>query len=717
MTDLTAGPRWSLYPGPQGWRTKQIQVPLPRTSPPAVSIGTSGSTPAPPACGGVPGNMLHQSLISSKWRASKPRQLARGGVGVPTTQGQEAPVAEGEGAQPHAPPVSAAAVPTPMCGVAPPTEARQRVAPLAPSVWHKPVTVVQVQTLSRTPLVWASLMRETATRFLAEHDSVHHGLPGFEAVPQCPSPAGHCNVLASPTTPQSVELADRLCEYVGGVLDMLAVHLRELSPAALDSSVTYISLPLLVDRITGEEMVAAFFLDGLLPRPECGGPCPVDWLYRHHDVDGLGSPMMPPDSPGRGHTYHAWLVVTLNKEWRTLTARPSFELGSVLTLLLRFAMAGAMAFTRHQAWPRAWGGAWGGNVHATKWLHHSVKRALQLDINLEEEARANFAGYGDCPSLSVRGKVLFRVRDGAGKVAQQAVNAHQLQGWLHECAKRGRAHGDDPVEWNYCRARLRVATATAWVRMLGALHPDTIIVADHTSWWAQSQWWVCFEGEEVAKEHCGVRRNPRDESAPKEWENPLLARSHSMLLHFQETRGKERGNAGKPLALLRCHSVPLGRNDDGAAPVDLQRPVLCMQLLDGQQGADGHMVGNVGNTWHAGLTDLRQQVARSMRAMGSSWGGAVLCPLHPVPSTWGATACVRARHQKHASLVGVSTATMQVHHDALEAPPPARRDGGTKRKLLAWAEDSPRTGLRSCVEGAHSGIQTRTAARRGGVGA
>ena len=49
MTDLTAGPRWSLYPGPQRWRTKQIHVPLPRTSPPAVSIGTSGSTPAPPA--------------------------------------------------------------------------------------------------------------------------------------------------------------------------------------------------------------------------------------------------------------------------------------------------------------------------------------------------------------------------------------------------------------------------------------------------------------------------------------------------------------------------------------------------------------------------------------------------------------------------------------------------------------------------------------------
>lgn len=529
-------------------------------------------------------------------------------------------------------------------------------------VWEKPVTVPQFLAISRHPQAWSAVLQQGAEHFMNHFATAHEGLLGFEGVTQCPSPRGHCVPLSRPHCETHAALSRRLGELLGGILEMLVIHKDELSPAARASSVTYVTLPILVDRESCNELVAEFFLDGLLPRPECGGKCPTDWMLSHHDEAAHGAALLPAGGGREGrhhHTYNAWLSLRLNEEWHKLSALPTFELGDMVTLLIRFGLAAAMGYTRPAVWSRVWGGPWGGNIHATRWLAKSVSRALNCDVASRELLTPNFAGYGDGPSLSVQTKVNFAVRDNPGTMSQQLVIAAQLQVWLKESAKKD----PDPLsrgEWVWCRAQLRVVTMPAWQRVLSALHPHTIIVADHTSWWCHAQWGVCFNDAAIAQNKCGVRDAVRDIKAPSGWQNPLRAQAPTMLLSLRETRGKERSNCGEALALVTCHAVDVRPSwRKGGDALAVERPVLAMHMLNGKPGAEGHMVACKEVDWHEGPASIRAAITRSMHAMGKPWGalgGAAWVSAMAGDIRVDATLCVKRKHQVH--VIGMQTATL-----------------------------------------------------------
>ena len=508
-------------------------------------------------------------------------------------------------------------------------------------LWTKRITVSNAMALSNSTEAWQAVLRRGAEGFLDRHDTVHTGLEDFEGVQQAPSPRGHCVALANP---QDSCLARRLSELLAGILEMLVVHRSVLSPTAYEGSITYVTLPLLADKDTGVELRARFFLDGLLPRPECGSRCPAAWQVQHHDTTQHGDPMMPPGA-GHGHTYNAWLWICLNKAWRALTRQGSFQLGEMVTLLIRFGMAAAMGYTRPAVWERAWGGPWGGNIHATSWLSNQISRALNCNLAKEEQISPNFAGYGDGPSLSVSARVTRAGHGEARASTKEAVNAAQLQLWLWEGARR-----DTTQNWEWCRARLCVLTMPAWQRVLSALHKDTIIVADFTSWWRHSEWGTCFDSVACALAACGERKTATDTSQPSEWTNPLL-RSPTMLISFRETVGATRGNAGDALAWVGVHAVDLRptRQKDNT---DARRPVLAMHMVNGKQGAEGHMVACSKSPWHDGATSIFDIVQSNMHAMGVDWGGA---RVH-VATARDATQCVKHKHRHW--VVGLTTVTM-----------------------------------------------------------
>ena len=510
-------------------------------------------------------------------------------------------------------------------------------------LWTKLVTVSQVMALSDRAEAWQAVLRFGAERFLDRHDTVHTGLQDFEGVQQAPSPRGHCVALANP---HESCLARRLSELIAGILEMLSVHRSVLSPSAYESSITYVTLPLLVDKDSGEELVARFFLDGLLPRPECGGKCPAAWQARQHDATKHGDPMMPP-GVGHGHTYNAWLWICLNKSWRALVSHGTFELGEMVTLLIRFGMAAAMGYTRPAAWGRAWGGPWGGNIHATHWFSTQISRALNCNVAAEEQVSVNFGGYGDGPSLSVSAHITRAAHGYGGKSTREAVNAAQLQLWLSQGAER-----DASKEWECCRARFCVLTMPAWQRVLSALHRDTIIVADFTSWWRHSEWGTCFDSVACALAACGERKSATDTSQPSGWTNPLM-RAPTMVISFRETAGTGRGNAGDALAWVGVHAVDIRpqRHRDSS---DARRPVLAMHMVNGKQGAEGHMVACSQAPWHTGVSSIFDVVRKNMHAMGVQWGGA---PVHDA-TPQDAAQCVKYKHRQW--LAALKTVTMPV---------------------------------------------------------
>lgn len=197
---------------------------------------------------------------------------------------------------------------------------------------------------------------------------------------------------------------------------------------------------------------------------------------------------------------------------------------------------------------------------------------------------------------------------------------------------------------------VRVDYAAAWQRVLSALHKDTIIVADFTSWWRHSEWGTCFDSVACALAACGERKTATDTSQPSEWTNPLL-RSPTMLISFRETVGATRGNAGDALAWVGVHAVDLRptRQKDNT---DARRPVLAMHMVNGKQGAEGHMVACSKSPWHDGATSIFDIVQSNMHAMGVDWGGA---RVH-VATARDATQCVKHKHRHW--VVGLTTVTM-----------------------------------------------------------
>jgi len=523
-------------------------------------------------------------------------------------------------------------------------------------LWCKPINVSHAAALSDNAEAWQAVLRRGAEVFLERHDTVHAGLHDFDGVHQAPSPRGHCIALAHP---HESCLARRLSELIAGILEMLIVHRSVLSPTAYENSITYVTLPLLVDKDSGEELVARFFLDGLLPRPECGGRCPAAWQAQHHDTTEHGDPMMPPGA-GYGHTYNAWLWICLNKSWRALVSQGTFPLGEMVTLLIRFGMAAAMGYTRPAAWERAWGGQWGGNIHATSWFSTQISRALNCNVTTEELVHVNFGGYGDGPSLSVSAHVTRPARAYGEKSTKEAVNAAQLQLWLWQGAER-----DDSLQWERCRARFCVQTMPAWQRVLSALHRDTIIVADFTSWWRHSEWSTCFDSLSCALAACGERKTATDTSQPSAWTNPLM-RAPTMVISFRETAGTSRGNAGDALAWVGVHAVdvrPLRHRDD----IDARRPVLAMHMVNGKQGAEGHMVACSQPPWHNGVSSIFDIVSANMHAMGVEWGvidGQAAVPLD-------ATQCVKNKHRHW--VAALTTVSMPVLPPPVASSPPTRK--------------------------------------------
>ena len=66
-------------------------------------------------------------------------------------------------------------------------------------------------------------------------------------------------------------------------------------------------------------------------------------------------------------------------------------------------------------------------------------------------------------------------------------------------------------------------------------------------------------------------------------------RAPTMVISFRETAGTGRGNAGDALAWVGVHAVDIRpqRHRDSS---DARRPVLAMHMVNGKQGAEGHMV-------------------------------------------------------------------------------------------------------------------------------
>ena len=540
-------------------------------------------------------------------------------------------------------------------------------------LWTKLINVSHAAALSDNAEAWQAVLRRGAEGILEHHDTVHAGLQDFEGVRQAPSPRGHCVALANP---HESCLARRLSELIAGILEMLIVHRSVLSPTAYESSITYVTLPLLVDKDTGEELIARFFLDGLLPRPECGGKCPAAWQAQHHDGALHGDPMMPP-GVGHGHTYNAWLWICLNKSWRALVRQGTFQLGEMVTLLIRFGMAAAMGYTRPAAWERAWGGQWGGNIHATSWFSTQVFRALNCNLAEEEQVSVNFAGYGDGPSLSVSAHVTRHAHGYGEKSTKEAVNAAQLQLWLWQGAER-----DATQEWERCRARFCVATMPAWQRVLSALHRDTIIVADFTSWWRHNEWGTCFDSVACALAACGERKSATDTSQPSAWTNPLM-RAPTMVISFRETTGSSRGNAGDALAWVGVHAVDV-RPQRQKDTTDARRPVLAMHMVNGKQGAEGHMVACSRPPWHNGVSSIFDIVRSNMHAMGVEWGGAQVHAHDAIARD--ATQCVKYKHRHW--LAALTTVTMPVVPSVV-APTTTRRKTATHKTAPDHADDRP----------------------------
>lgn len=449
-----------------------------------------------------------------------------------------------------------------------------------------------------------------AALFRMEHPTVHHGLPGFDGVLQAPDPGGVCYVLEA-WLPQ----APRIVRAMVGTYTMLCVHASTLSQVAQDESGTYMSLPMLIDRITLEELVPHAFLEGMLPRPECLHACPQEHADRHHASHGATCPLLP-----NGYSYNAWLQWALNEQWRgMLKGECPFTTTTLIDMLLRWAMAAFMAYCPVVDWERCWGGAWGGNIHATKWLRGRLWSSLQLELG---DARV---GYGDAPCLSIRGKCRVPCRDGPGQWEHRMVNAMELQHWLA-------ATGCN----SFSRAQFRLRCFVAWRLMLTALHPSTIVVLDCTSWWCHAPYLLLDKTLGEALELVrSPSSQPRNVAKPEAYEDPL--RKHpTVLLDYRETRGSARGNAGTPSAWVGLHAIRL-------QPHASHTPLITMHMIKGS-GAEGHMLGNGGDredpmSWHDGTAaDFVAKVAHGMEAMGCKWEGA---PHGPTPSAPPPLAFVR----------------------------------------------------------------------------
>lgn len=286
----------------------------------------------------------------------------------------------------------------------------------AARVLGKLVTVEELLCLSRQADAWTAVLKHAAHNFLNSYPTVHAGLSEFDCALQSPSPVGHCRALSHPDEPALESYSRRLAELIGGILEMLLLHQQLLSPKARRESSTLVTVGLIGDRKTGEEMPATVQLDGMLPKPECVAECPAGYCAEHHDERYGPPPMMPDQGVGRRITYHAYFCRVLNVSWQKLMAQREFELGAALTLLLRLGMLAGMGYTHPARWERAWGGVFGGNIHATTWIAGRVRSAINLNLVDEMQNDPSFhIGYGDAPCLAVG---LGRVREpkSAGEV-------------------------------------------------------------------------------------------------------------------------------------------------------------------------------------------------------------------------------------------------------------------------------------------------------------
>ena len=442
----------------------------------------------------------------------------------------------------------------------------------AARVLGKLVTVEELLSLSHHAEAWTAVLKQAARNFLNSYLTVHAGLPEFDAVLQSPSPQGHCRALSHPDDPALESYSRRLAELIGGIFEMLLLHQQLLSPKARQESCTLVTLGLIGDRRTGVEMRAAVQLDGMLPKPECVAECPAGYPAEHHDKRYGNPPMMPDQGARRRHTYHAYLCRVLNVRWQELVAQGQFELGAALTLLLRLGMLAGMGYTHPARWERAWGGVFGGNIHATNWICGRVRSAINLKLVDEMENDPDFhVGYGDGPCLAVHlghvreprsagevgGWIRVRARvglgpglhlpsshsghDGGSSHKNTPVNAKQLQQWLYQCAQaEERSGSSSPSRYVWCRAQLRLLLMPAWCRhpapalsfsptatlltpplhpaprrrILSALHPDTLLVADTSSWWATGAHGSHLIAPADALANCGERTRATDTRPP-----------------------------------------------------------------------------------------------------------------------------------------------------------------------------------------------------------
>ena len=181
---------------------------------------------------------------------------------------------------------------------------------------------------------------------------------------------------------------------------------------------------------------------------------------------------------------------------------------------------------------------------------------------------------------------------------------------------------------------------------------------------------------------CGERKTATGTSQPSAWTNPLM-RAPTMVISFRETAGTSRGNAGDALAWVGVHAVDV-RPQRQKDTTDARRPVLAMHMVNGKQGAEGHMVACSRPPWHNGVSSIFDIVRSNMHAMGVEWGGAQVHAHDTIARD--ATQCVKYKHRHW--LAALTTATMPVVPSVV-APTTTRRKTATHKTAPDHADDRP----------------------------